>query len=522
MKSMESMESMEKYSRMFKMYDIRTDYKNLTGEAGTVLISAIAEYYRDSVKVKSVFVGRDARIHCAGLMNRILEIFPEYGLNVFFDPVPISTCRFYYTCMKQNDMGGIMITSSHNPGNYVGFKFVGRNSTPIAMECGPEGGIKKIKSIFLTGPAIPECSERGKVRIMQCQREYVDYSLKLAGIKPGELAGMKIFAEFLSGSAGAEFAEAFEKAGADVALSNPVPDGLFPQGDPNPIIEASIAPSRERMRRGQYDIGFCFDGDGDRMDLMYHDGSQIIPGLNMSLIFPYIRDIFKPYFGEDYSCRLFVDVKAVPLALMEIAAAGAEQHIVRNGHSFIKETLRKHMEDGFVAAEEETAHYYMNFPFDPDDLSKGFAATENSLFFALVTAKAMKENPDGYKRAFELQKGLYRCREWPLYFNVYDEMGNIMRDVEEIFRSCGATVIKNMDDGSDLDAALMRFHLPVHLKPGMKLPEKWCQVAQRISRSEEAMTRWEVVASAPELCDDINNMIRSVADAYVEKGLAHY
>ena len=72
-----------------------------------------------------------------------------------------------------------------------------------------------------------------------------------------------------------------------------------------------------------------------------------------------------------------------------------------------------------------------------------------------------------------------------------------MRDIEELFKSHGASVIKKMDDGSELDATLIRFHLPAQLEPGMELPEKWCQVAQRISRSEEAVTRWEVTASDP-------------------------
>ena len=508
--------------QMFKMYDIRTKKQNLSEDTESRLVCALAEYYRSSVKADTVFVGRDSRLYCAELMDRILEIFPAYGINVLFNPQPISTCQFYFSCMMNREAGGIMITASHNPKEYVGFKLVGKNVTPIAMGCGPDGGIEKVRSNFTANAPAPSASAAGKIRVAQYQQEYVAYSMRLAGIRPGDLAGMKIFAEFLSGSAGLDFALAMDLAGADVTLSHPVPDGLFRYGDPNPIIEASIAPARKAVKAGNYDLAFCFDGDGDRMDLMYSDGTQIIPGLNMSMIIPYIQKIFTPYFGEDSVLKAFVDVKAIPVSLIEISRTGLEQHIIRNGHSFIKEYLRSNLNSGYIVSEEESAHYYMNFPFDPGDLTKGFAAVENTLFFALISAKARKENPEGYQRLRQLQDGIYRCREWPLYFNAYEEMESVMADVEGLLSSCGAAVIKTMDDGADLDATLMRFHLPAHITGKTIFPDRWCQVAQRISRSEDAMTRWEVVASDPDLCREINDLIRSVTDEYVSKGYAHY
>lgn len=507
---------------MFKLYDIRTKYQNLGDAEVDRLIAAIARYYKESVKVDSIYIARDARLYCAKLMDRASEILPQYGINVYFNPVQISTCQFYYSCMQNREKGGIMITASHNPGEYVGFKLVGPELFPIAYGCGPDGGLEKVRQNFLDNLPIPENNNPAKVHVAQYQDEYVDYSMRLAGVKPGDFKGMKIFGEFLAGSSGTDFAKAMDKAGADLTLSHPVPDGFFYYGNPNPIEEDSIAPAREKVRNGNFDIGFCFDGDGDRMDLMYPDGTQVIPGLNVSLLIPYIKDIFKPHFGENYTFKAFVDVKAIPLALLEISKANIEQHIIRNGHSYIKLKLKEYQDDGYIVSEEESSHYYMNFPYDQDDLSKGFAATENSLFFSLLTVKALKENRAGYERIYELQKGIYRYREWPLYFNVYDEMLNIMNDVEHLMSDRGALVIKNMDDGSELDATLMRFNLPTIIDANTQFPETWCQVAQRISRSEDAMTRWEVVASDPELCKEMNNLIVEIADRYIEKGFAHY
>lgn len=414
-----------------------------------------------------------------------------------------------------------MITASHNPAEYVGFKFVGRDCAPIAYGCGPSRGIEKIKEYYINDRGIPSGKPRGRLHYLMLQREFVEYSMKLAGVEKGSLSGMRIFAEFLSGSSGSDFLMAFTEAGADVTVSHLVPDGAFPAGDPNPVVESSIAPARERMRKEGYDLGFCFDGDGDRMDLMFPDGTQIIPGLNMSAIIPYIRPIFAPYFDpSDLKC--FVDVKAIPLAVIEIAKSGIEPHIIRNGHSFIKEKLLEHKSEGYVVSEEESAHYYMNFPVDLSDPSKGLIATENTLFFALLSARAYKENREKYVRIHRLQKGIHRFREWPLNFTDPSKMESIMADVEAAMRARGAAVIKDMDDGSDLDATLMRFNLPEHFSASSSFPDRWCQVAQRISRSEDAMTRWEVVASDPVLCQEYNDVIKSIADGYVREGAAYY
>ena len=97
-----------------------------------------------------------------------------------------------------------------------------------------------------------------------------------------------------------------------------------------------------------------------------------------------------------------------------------------------------------------------------------------------------------------------------------------MHEVENLMRAGGAAVIQKMDDGTDLDATLMRFHLPEHITAETVFPQCWCQVAQRISRSEDGITRWEVVASDEKLCREVNEMIRSITDVYVQKGIARY
>ena len=504
---------------MFKQYDIRSKIENLNDAIKSRLYKAIAIYYKESVKASSVVIGRDARLYVPEIASGVTEALRDLGIDVYLNPLPISTCQFYYTAMQYRDSAGIMVTASHNPKDYVGLKLLGKGVEPIAYGCGPDGGIERIKEIYIEGREYEKATKRGRLIFVNKLESFIDYSMRLASVKEGDLKGLKIMIEALNGSAATEVALAFQKAGAEIEVRNSIPNGFFPQGDPNPIIESSIKPARDAMKNGDFDFGLCFDGDGDRLDLMAHDGEQIVPGLNMSIIVDKLMDIFG---GEKK--EFYADVKAIPISLCEIAKRGANIHIIRNGHSFIKDKLNTNCANGYFASEEESAHYYMNFPFDILDHSKGFAAVENTLFFALVTAKAFKERPEEYKKAKVLQNSIYREREWPLHCeNAPEKMEEIMNAVEVRIKKEGAFIIKTMDDGSDLDATLMRYNLPEHFDSSSSLEGKvWWQVAQRISRSEDAMCRWEVVSNDENECKRLNDIVKSITDKYVQAGFARY
>ena len=97
-----------------------------------------------------------------------------------------------------------------------------------------------------------------------------------------------------------------------------------------------------------------------------------------------------------------------------------------------------------------------------------------------------------------------------------------MEEVERAFASQGMNIFKHMEDGSDLDATLMRSGLPAVIDDSTCLNGDWLQVAQRISRSEEGMTRWEVSSSSQERCQEAVAIIRGITDKYVLSGDAQY
>ena len=514
---------------MFKAYDIRTKSAALTHTLSLRLIHALARYLSEVLGVSRVVIGRDARLAAPALMELAIEVFADTGLDVLVNPLQISTCQFYFACMQNPQAAGVMFTASHNPGSYIGMKLVAPGLQTLAMGAGPEGGIIAIRELYIEGKQAEKSTKgRGKVEIHRYLDEYIEYSSRLAGVDEKTLEGVSILTDFLCGAAGSEVVEALSRAGAQVRVRNLVPDGRFPAGDPNPIIDESIKPTWEMMRSGAYDFGFCFDGDGDRMDVMDAHGVQLTPSFNLSILIPEIKGFFKGvydsgYFGSsDWDPHMYYDVKANPPSVVQMAKCEISVHIIRNGHSFIKEELRKNLDKQYLVASEESAHYYMNFPFDLDDYSKGFAATENTLYFTLLTAKMWAKNPQLYKEAIKVQKQIHRMREWPCHFYDDKHIEPVVAEVEEVFKAQGLEVFKSMEDGNDLDATLMRSGLPEHIDSTTNLNGDWLQVAQRISRSEEGMARWEVASSSAERLQKAVEDIRAITDRYVDANLAEY
>lgn len=373
---------------------------------------------------------------------------------------------------------------------------------------------------YISGKKPPITQQKGSIEFVQYGDEFIDYSMKLAGIREGDLQGKRIMLDFLNGSAGLEITKALIRCGADVNARNLIPDGSFPNGEPNPIVVSSIQPTWDEIKKGGYDFGFCYDGDGDRMDVMNAEGVQLTPSFNMAILLPEIVRLFNTRMGYEH-IQSYTGVKSNPLSIRRQYEANSNIHLIRNGHSFIKEALRINMENEYVAAVEETAHYYMNFPYDPEDFKQGLAPTENTLFFTLLTARLWSQNPKAYQSAFEEQKSLYREREWGGHF--FDEriVPAVMDEIEDKFKEERVQIIKHMADGGTLDATIFRYGLEeMHEKNDLDGP--WFQVSQRISRNEEGIARWEVISSREQFVSQCVNIIKEITDRYVEQGKAEY
>lgn len=484
---------------MFKAYDIRTPAAQLPLALSERLAYAEAQYFREQLGADTVVLCRDARLSGARYLEQGIRIFRELGFTVLAAPQVTSTCQFYDACMRHPEAAGIMYGASHNPGGDTGQKIVGPGVQPIADGCGPDGGLQAIRRLYEQG-ARPANRGGGRLRLINYLDQYVRDSMALAGVGPGELAGMRVLMDFLSGAAGQEFLAAFAIAGAEVVPRNLVPDGHFPSGAPNPVVRESIAPSLALLQEGGFDCAMFFDGDGDRIDFIAPDGRQLSPAFNMIALAPRLRELFP----DVEQPQLYVDLKANPLAITHIARRGFGVHVIRNGHSQIKEALGRNARRGFVAAVEESSHYYLNFRRG----ERVFPA-ENTLFYGLLTARAWREDPRLYADLLELQGTTFREREWGYHFPSDELRAQALAAVEAAFVRQGGRSMSRTADGMDMEATLIRDGLPFVIDASTPLSAEWTQVAQRVSQSEKGLARWEVTAGTAERRDAAVQLIEA-------------
>jgi len=465
---------------LFRAFDLRIDADTLTTSLALRLIHAHACYFREQLLTNTVVLCRDARLSGNRMLQQAVDEFVRLGFQVFVNPLPISTCQFYYLCMRHSEAAGIMYSASHNPGHYTGQKIVGPQVSPIASGFGPAGGLDRIKHNFLCGETC-QSQPGGQATYAQSTEDYVRFVMGLAGIRPGDLAGLRILCDYLSGSAGLEIALAFKIAGADTVHRNSIPDGAFPSGDPNPVIHSSIKPMVEQMKRGGFDFGLCFDGDGDRMDVLDSQGRQLSPSLNFSLISDQLKRIVSKA-TDSRPPHAFLDPKASPFAYRELSSRGIAAHLVKNGHSIIKALLISRDDVNFIGAVEESAHYYIKLPnpFAAD----GYIAWESTLLIALLVARCWIDHPEAYHRVMQAQLGIHRQREWAYRFIDEKQRMTVLAKVAEAFENRGAVLIDAMDTGEGMGEGW---------SPD-SAQAAWLQVSQRRSESEEGIARWEVMA----------------------------
>src|SRR5437763_16115467 len=133
-----------------------------------------------------------------------------------------------------------------------------------------------------------------------------------------------------------------------------------------------------------------------------------------------------------------------------------------------------------IGAVEESAHFYESFP-DPAG-SSSLYATENTLYIALLVARAWHENPARFDRLLEIQAQTSREREWGYRFSSDDLREAALGAVRSHFESLGSQSMTKMANGYDLEATMMRRGIPFEIDSDTKLESDWLQVCQRISK----------------------------------------
>lgn len=318
---------------IFKAYDIRGIYgEQLTEDLAYQVGRAFATF----LKAKKTVVGRDMRPHSAPLFDALARGLTEQGATVI-DLGLCSTPMAYYANGKLGADSGIMITASHNPGEYNGFKMCRENAIPISGAT----GIKDIERIVQEQSFDPPADEPGRIETYTIADEYIAHIKSFADFS----RPVSVVIDYANGM-GVYEGRALEGVMEIDPLFKEL-DGTFPNHEANPLHAETFADLQKRIRSGQYDFGVYFDGDADRAGFTDERGEIVSNDMITALIAQAILEKGKGV--------VFYDLRSSWAVKEVIEESGGTPMMSRVGHAFIKEQMR---EANAVFAGELSGHYY--------------------------------------------------------------------------------------------------------------------------------------------------------------------
>lgn len=336
-KNRSKVKKMDFDSSIFKAYDIRGIFPDqLNGDLAWSIGNALAGY----LKTTSIAVGRDMRLSSDELFDSLSRGIVDAGVDVV-DLGQVSTDGLYFAVGKYGYDGGVMITASHNPKEYNGFKICRQQALPLS---GQEG-LDKIKSA-IEDDLIVTSPHRGNIARRDISAEYAEHCLSfidLSAIKP-----FKIVIDAGNGMAGATLPPVFEKLPIEMIPLYFELDGSFPNHPASPIEPENLVDLQKKIAETSADFGVAFDGDADRMFLVDRHGKQIGGDMVTALV---ADNLLAKNRGETILYNLICS-KAVP-ELVE--RNGGKAVRTKVGHALIKPLMKKH---NAIFGGEHSGHFY--------------------------------------------------------------------------------------------------------------------------------------------------------------------
>ena len=321
---------------IFREYDIRGIVPSQVNEASIRSISnAIAKKCNDE-NINELALGRDGRLSGEKILNLLSKELQSIGINVV--NVGIVTSPLLYFAAKQlPSKSGIMITGSHNPKNYNGFKMV-INDSPIS-------GLEILS--LLSNKPIRKKDAGKEVYKKNLMDEYIKEVLSQSLKKPKKI---KVVLDCGNGSAGEIAPKLIRSLGYEVIELYCDIDGNFPNHHPDPGQVENLQDLIQAVKENSADVGIAFDGDGDRLGVVTEKGDIIFPDQLMMI---FAKDVLKNHPGRE----IIFDVKCTNLLRNIINEAGGIALMSPTGHFHIKNTLKK---TNAPLAGEMSGHIFFN------------------------------------------------------------------------------------------------------------------------------------------------------------------
>ncbi len=322
----------------FKAYDIRG---KVPSELNPEMAYKIGKAFSKFTNAKKVVVGRDIRNSSKELADSLTKGLTENGASV----IDIGLCgteMVYFSTPHFNADGGIMITASHNPPEYNGMKFVKKDSVPV----GYDSGLNKVEELILSNNLDVKTEDKGKAESVDVMPAFIDNLKRFYDSK--KINKLKVVVNAGNGCAGLSLDQLEPKLPVEMIKLFNNPDGSFPNGVPNPMLEENRKSTIEEIKKQKADLGVAWDGDYDRCFFFDENGNFIEGYYIVGLL---AKSILKNHPGENivHDPRLVWNTEEI------VKRHGGKPVVSKSGHAYIKEKMR---EVNAVYGGEMSAHHY--------------------------------------------------------------------------------------------------------------------------------------------------------------------
>ncbi|MDM3872402.1 phosphomannomutase [Porticoccus sp. W117] len=327
----------------FKAYDVRG---RVPDELNTDVAYRIGRATAQFLDAKRMVVGHDIRLTSPELCNALIQGLREGGVNV----THIGQCgteEIYFATSYGNFDGGIVVTASHNPMDYNGMKFVREQSKPISGD----NGLLDIKALaeqnqFADTDVLGTLAhDQDKTAYIEHLRGYVDHS---------QLKPLKLVVNAGNGGAGSVVDLLEPHLPFEFIKVHHQPDGNFPNGVPNPLLEENRAATADQVRQQGADLGIAWDGDFDRC-FFFDENGDFVEGY-------YLVGLLAESFLNKHGSGSIVHDPRLTWNTIDVAnRLGGTPVLTKTGHAFIKQCMRDH--DAIYGGEMSAHHYFRDFAY---------------------------------------------------------------------------------------------------------------------------------------------------------------
>ncbi len=370
---------------IFKAYDIRGILdKTLDADVAYQIGRAFASAAQEKGE-QTVVIGRDGRLSGPALSQALARGLQEGGVNVI-DLGMVVTPMVYFACNVLAARSGIMVTGSHNPPDYNGFKMV------LAGEAIYGEAIQNLYQRIVQNQF---SSGNGSYSTYDIKAEYIariSGDVKLA--RP-----LKIVVDCGNGVAGAYATDLYKAMGCEVTELFCEVDGTFPNHHPDPAHPENLLDVIRQLAAGDEEVGLAFDGDGDRLGVVTKDGQIIYPDRQLML---FAEEVL----SRNPGAEILYDVKCTRHIASWVAARGGKPLMWKTGHSLVKAKLK---ETGAPLGGEMSGHIFFKdrwYGFD-DGLYAGARLLEIISRVADISAtlNSLPQSPSTPELQLKLQEG---------------------------------------------------------------------------------------------------------------------